>query len=79
MPSVTCPHCGKVNVVQMTKSTVSASCRVCGKALYNRGDNTTNTPALDDRIGNPVYFTEAQHTKLNKLLTSLDPALTEPT
>lgn len=71
MPSTNCPHCGKVNVVHMTKSTVAASCRACGKALYNRGDNTNGTPAIDDRIGKAVVWTDEQRQRWNRMRESV--------
>lgn len=69
--STNCPHCGKVNAIQMTKSTVAASCKFCGKALYNRGDNTNGTPAMDDRIGKPVSWTSEQRERWDRMLNSV--------
>lgn len=66
--SANCPHCGKVNVIQMTPSTVAASCKFCGKALYNRGDNTNGTPAIDDRMGTTVILTDKQREISDDLL-----------
>jgi hypothetical protein len=79
MRSTNCPHCGKVNVVQMTPGTVAASCKFCGKALYNRGDNTNGTPAVDDRIGPAVHMTDDQRRRADDLLASCNITLTGPT